>query len=91
MGFLTLNGLKPTFFHILSVHLQAIYARKETVMKAIYCAINSFWSEEDGVTAIEYGLLAALVGVAIITAATLMGTKMSEMFTGIANKLTAPS
>ena len=60
-------------------------------MKAIYQAIEKLWNDDDGVTAIEYGLLAALVGVAIITAATLMGTKMSEMFTGIANKLTAPS
>lgn len=60
-------------------------------MKAIYQAIGKLWNDEDGVTAIEYGLLAALVGVAIIVAATLMGTKMSEMFTGIANKLTAPS
>lgn len=60
-------------------------------MKAIYQAIGKLWNDEDGVTAIEYGLLAALVGVAIVVAATLMGTKMSEMFTGIANKLTAPS
>lgn len=60
-------------------------------MKAVMQRIQQFWGDERGVTAIEYGLLAALVGVAIITAATLMGTKMSEMFTGIANKLTAPS
>lgn len=60
-------------------------------MKAVIQSIRQFCGDERGVTAIEYGLLAALVGVAIITAATLMGTKMSEMFTGIAGKLTAPS
>ncbi len=58
-------------------------------MKAIANHIKRFWNEEDGVTAIEYGLLAALVGVAIITGAALMGTKLSDMFTAIANKLGA--
>lgn len=44
-------------------------------------------TEEDGVTAIEYGLLAALVGVAIITASALLGTKLSGLFTALADKL----
>ncbi len=60
-------------------------------MKAIVQRVQQFFREEDGVTAIEYGLLAALVGVAIITAATLLGTKLGTLFTGIAGKLTAPS
>lgn len=43
---------------------------------------------ESGVTAIEYGLIAALVAVAIITAVTLVGTNLGLVFTGVANKLT---
>jgi pilus assembly protein Flp/PilA len=49
--------------------------------------LRRFVREEDGVTAIEYGLLAALVGVAIITASALLGTKLGTLFTAIADKL----
>ncbi len=42
---------------------------------------------ESGVTAIEYGLIAALVAVAIITAVTLVGTNMSTLFTNVAGHL----
>jgi pilus assembly protein Flp/PilA len=40
-----------------------------------------------GVTAIEYGLLAALIAVAIITAVTLVGDKLANTFNTIANSL----
>lgn len=56
-------------------------------MKAILLSARRFVLAEEGVTAIEYGLLAALVGVAIITAAALLGTKIGTLFTAIANKL----
>jgi pilus assembly protein Flp/PilA len=39
-----------------------------------------FLREEDGVTAIEYGLIAALIAVVIITAVTLVGTSLSDVF-----------
>jgi pilus assembly protein Flp/PilA len=42
---------------------------------------------EEGVTAIEYGLIAALIAVAIITAVTLVGTDLAALFTTIAGKL----
>ena len=42
---------------------------------------------ERGVTAIEYGLLASLVALAIIVGATLLGTKLDAMFATIAGKL----
>jgi pilus assembly protein Flp/PilA len=44
-------------------------------------------SNEKGVTAIEYGLIAALIAVVIITAVTLIGTNLSTTFNGIATKL----
>ncbi len=43
--------------------------------------------DESGATAIEYGLIAALIAVAIITAATTVGTKLSTTFTDIGNSL----
>ena len=46
-----------------------------------------FLKNEDGATAIEYGLIAALVGVAIITAVTTLGTKLSSTFDNVSGKL----
>jgi pilus assembly protein Flp/PilA len=43
--------------------------------------------DEQGVTAIEYGLIATLVAVAIIVAVTLVGTNLSAMFTAIATAI----
>lgn len=49
--------------------------------------IRAFAREEDGVTAIEYGLLAALIAVAIIVGAGLVGTNLNGLFNAIAGKL----
>ena len=46
-------------------------------------------SSEAGVTAIEYGLIAALIAVVIITAVTLVGTNLSTLFTNVAGHLTS--
>ena len=45
---------------------------------------------ERGVTAIEYGLLAALVAVAIIVGAGLLGTALNGTFTTVAGDVTVP-
>jgi pilus assembly protein Flp/PilA len=44
-------------------------------------------TNEKGVTAIEYGLIASLVAVVIITAVTLVGTRLSTTFASIAASL----
>jgi pilus assembly protein Flp/PilA len=49
--------------------------------------IARFWVDEGGATAIEYGLLAALISVVIIGAVKLAGSNMSSKFTAIANNL----
>ncbi len=46
-----------------------------------------FLKEEDGVTAIEYGLIAALIAVGIITAVTAIGTKLGTTFTSVSSNL----
>jgi len=51
--------------------------------------IKKFIREEDGVTAIEYGLIAALIAVVIITAVTLVGTQLSSVFNFIGTSLKA--
>jgi pilus assembly protein Flp/PilA len=53
-------------------------------MKALFAR---FVKDESGVTAIEYGLIAALIAVVIITAVTSVGTTLSGTFTNIAAKI----
>ncbi|SEB21262.1 Flp family type IVb pilin [Paraburkholderia sartisoli] len=57
-------------------------------MKNTLNLIRDFAREEDGVTAIEYGLLAALISVAIIAAVGVIGTQLNDTFTTIGTKLT---
>lgn len=55
---------------------------------------NSFFKflkNKSGVTAIEYGLIAALVGVAIIGGVTLLGGGLNDMFTDVNTTLVAAS
>ncbi len=47
----------------------------------------SFLKEEDGVTAIEYGLIAALIAVAIIAATETLGGKIAGTFGTISGKM----
>ncbi|WP_420224806.1 Flp family type IVb pilin [Pigmentiphaga litoralis] len=49
--------------------------------------ITDFLREEEGATAIEYGLIAGLVAVGIIVALTALGTDLSGLFTRISTKL----
>ena len=53
--------------------------------------IKRFIREEEGVTAIEYGLIAALIAVVIAAAVILVGNQLNIVFNKIANCLTAPS
>ncbi len=46
---------------------------------------------EKGVTAVEYGLLAALIALAIIGGVTLLGTNLSAVFNGVATKVKLPA
>jgi len=50
--------------------------------------IQKFVRDEEGVTAIEYGLIAALIAVVIIAAVTIVGTQLNAVFTTIGNALT---
>jgi pilus assembly protein Flp/PilA len=48
-----------------------------------------FVADESGVTAIEYGLVASLVSVVIIGAASVIGTSLAAIFTAISAQLAA--
>lgn len=52
---------------------------------------RSLRRDRSGVTAMEYGLIAALVAVVIITAVTNIGERLEGVFTTIENALPAPA
>lgn len=56
-------------------------------MQNLMNGIVRFLKDEEGVTAIEYGLIAALIAVAIIVAAALVGTRLTCLFTRVADCL----
>ncbi|SCB57930.1 pilus assembly protein Flp/PilA [Rhizobium aethiopicum] len=49
---------------------------------------SRFLKDESGATAIEYGLIAALISVALITGATTLGGKIGNTFNGLSTKMT---
>jgi pilus assembly protein Flp/PilA len=49
--------------------------------------IKRLLRDETGATAIEYGLIAALIAVAIIGAATTVGTNLGTTFSNVASSL----
>lgn len=51
------------------------------------CYLREFIGNEKGATAIEYGLIAALIAVVIITAVTGIGTNLSTKFGEVKNAL----
>jgi pilus assembly protein Flp/PilA len=53
--------------------------------------IMRFVKEEDGATAVEYGLMVSLIAVAIITAVTLVGTNLNNVFNSVAGSLPGAS
>ena len=56
-------------------------------MEKLVSVIGQFLRDEEGVTAIEYGLIAALIAVVIIVAVALIGTRLNCQFGRVATAL----
>jgi len=56
-------------------------------MKKLYAGIKRFIRDEEGVTAIEYALIASLIAVVIIAAVKLVGEDVNNTFNTIANAI----
>ena len=56
-------------------------------MKQLFNATRKFLRDEEGVTAIEYALIASLIAIAVITTVTLVGNQLNVVFNTICNKL----
>ena len=59
-----------------------LYGARHMIAKMI-----AFVGDEDGATAIEYGLIAALVSIAAIVAMGAMGNELGDMFNTVASEL----
>jgi pilus assembly protein Flp/PilA len=57
------------------------------MLTCIRCYIREYIGNENGATAIEYGLIAALIAVAAIAAMTTLGTKLTSTFGNVSGKL----
>ncbi|MBI4642332.1 MAG: Flp family type IVb pilin [Deltaproteobacteria bacterium] len=60
-------------------------------MKNLLTKIKNFVHEEEGASAVEYGLLVALIAVVIIGAVTALGNALSAQFTAVANTIAGAS
>jgi len=60
-------------------------------MQSIIKHTKAFIHDEDGVTAIEYGLMAALIAGVIIVAVTAIGTNLTTLFTTLGGQISIPS
>ena len=60
-------------------------------MNTIINEVKRFVREEEGVAAIEYGLLAGLIAVMIIAGATIAGTSLNTLFANIGSQLSTAS
>jgi len=63
---------------------------KEFVMSTITSAIKAFFADENGVTAIEYGLIAALIGVVMAGVAGEVGENIEAAVIYIRDQLVVP-
>lgn len=60
-------------------------------MNKLVVASRKFLRDEEGVTAIEYGLIAALIAVAVIATVYLVGQELNTVFNKIKTCLTTPA
>ena len=53
--------------------------------------INRFVRDEEGATAVEYGLLVAVISIVVVGAAILVGQELSAVFNTVSSCLNSPS
>jgi pilus assembly protein Flp/PilA len=56
-------------------------------MKNFKAAVDAFLNDESGASAVEYGLIVALIAAVVIAGVTLIGTKAGAAFTAVGNKI----
>jgi pilus assembly protein Flp/PilA len=56
-------------------------------MKDLFTKVKSFIQEEDGASAVEYGLLVAGIAVVVMVAIYSIGTNLNTKFTAVAGQI----
>ncbi len=56
-------------------------------MKNLKAAFDAFLNDESGASAVEYGLIVALIAAVVVVGVTNLGTKINGVFTGVTSKL----
>jgi pilus assembly protein Flp/PilA len=57
-------------------------------MNYLVAKLQALWATRDeGATAVEYGLMVALIAVVIVVAVTALGSKLSGLFTSVTNSI----
>jgi pilus assembly protein Flp/PilA len=64
--------------------IRNVNPRKDHLMSGIF---SRFVRDDSGATAIEYGLIAGLIAVVVVTSITTLGTKLTNTFNNVSNKL----
>jgi len=60
-------------------------------MKNLITGVKRFFLEEEGASAVEYGILVALIAVAIVATVYLVGVKLEEVFNKVQRCLNSAS
>ena len=60
-------------------------------MKNFSQSFKTFWADEEGATAIEYGLLAALIAAVLVASVTTIGVNLKTLFNTIGTALVIPT
>jgi pilus assembly protein Flp/PilA len=50
-------------------------------------SLTKLWKDEQGATAVEYGLIVALIAGAVIAIVLTLGNKVNNAFTNVSNKM----
>ena len=67
------------------------FCRKWVAMKSVANRIIGFLKDESGTETLEWGLVCGLIVVGAITAITLIGPKVTDMWNDVNNKIPAPT
>ena len=65
----------------------ALSTEMESIMKAVVSKIVSLKNDKRAVTALEYGIIAGVLGLVLITIFTTFGTKLSTLFSSIGTSI----
>jgi pilus assembly protein Flp/PilA len=60
-------------------------------MKNIFRDVCKFWRDEQGATAVEYGLMVGLISLVVLAAVAAMGTPLNDFFVRVKDCLITPS